>query len=123
LARKKNKIDEPLPDPTGLEHTLSPVDLPPPAKPLPHPLRWTSTVIAVAAALLLALNATALRGWAYQLKPGPLTGPVVAAAESWYDATARFGLNRPVDAMHGWWQSVKAARFGGEEPQNQSTGG
>ena len=36
----------PLPDPTGLAHTLSPVDLPEPAVPLPHDgLRWTSTII------------------------------------------------------------------------------
>jgi hypothetical protein len=103
----------PLPDPTGLAHTLSPVDLPDPAAPLPRPLRWTSIAIAVATLTLFLLNAHALRSWAYQLPPSDASARVVILAESWYDMADRAGLNRPVEAMHGWWQSAKDARFGG----------
>lgn len=102
----------PLPDRTGLEDTLSPVDLPP----LPdehHPLRWTTTVVVVTTAFLALFNASALQGWAYELAPGPYTARVVAAADGWYGFTARLGLDRPVALMHGWWQSVKAAELGG----------
>ncbi len=43
---------QPLPDSLGLTHTSSPVDLPEPAVPLPHDgLKWTTTVMAVTAAV------------------------------------------------------------------------
>lgn len=103
----------PLPESTGLAETLSPVDLPEPAAPLPHPLRWTSTTIAVATLFLALFNAHALRSWSYQLTPNEYSARVVAVAESWYAITDRAGLNRPVEAMHGWWQSARQARFGG----------
>lgn len=105
--------DAPLPDATGLEDTLSPVDLPPPAEPLPHPLRWAATMIAVAALVLLPLNATAIRGWAYELEPNARTQPVIAAAERWYDASSGIGLSAPLDAMRGWWQRAQRWEFGG----------
>ena len=57
------------PNPFGLAYSLSPVDLPEPLLPEPHPLKWVSTVIATAALILLLFNAHALRGWAYQLPP------------------------------------------------------
>lgn len=97
----------PLPDPGGLAHSLSPVDLPEPAEPLPRPLRWTVTVIATASLLLALFNAGAIRGWAYELRPTPLNQRVVAVAEGWYDLTAVIGLNRPVDAMRHWWGAVR----------------
>jgi hypothetical protein len=103
----------PLPEPTGLAQTLSPVDLPEPAAPLPHPLRWTSEVIAVAALFLLLFNAHALRGWSYQLPPNDDTARVVTLAEGWYDLVGKAGLNRPVEAMHARWQAARDARFGG----------
>lgn len=101
-----------LPDRTGLEDALSPVDLPPSAEPLPDPLLWTTIVIVIATLVLLALNATALRGWAYELEPGPYTRPVITAAEQWYETTAQLGLNAPTDAMRGWWQAAQQWEFG-----------
>jgi hypothetical protein len=105
----------PLPDPTGLSHTLSPVDLPDPPEPLPHGLRWTSQVIAVATLVLALLNAHAIRSWSYQLPPNSWSAQAVTAAEAWYDALDRLGLNRPVEAMHDDWQSLKDKRFGGQQ--------
>ena len=89
----------------------SPVDLPPPAAPLPHPLLWTSVVLTSAAVTLALLNAHAIRGWAYQLPSNAASARAVAAAEAWYGLTARLGLNRPVETMHRWWQSAEGARF------------
>ena len=99
------------PNPFGLAHSLSPVDLPEPLIPPPHPLRWTTTVIAVAALVLALLNAHAIRGWAWQLPPGPWSERAVIVAEGWYEAIGRLGLNRPVEAMHGEWQALKDRRF------------
>lgn len=103
-----------LPDRMGLEDTLSPVDLPPPAEPLPDSLLWATIVIAIATLVLLALSATALRGWAYELEPGRYTSPVIAAAEDWHDAAERLGLTAPTDAMRGWWERARAWEFSGE---------
>jgi hypothetical protein len=112
--------EAPLPQPEGLAHSSSPVDLPPPDEPLPHGLRWTSIVIAVATILLALLNATAIRAWAYQLPDNPVAERIVAGAEGWYGFTASLGLNVPVETMHGWWQSAEAVRLGGEEPAAQT---
>lgn len=100
-----------------LAESLSPVDLPDPPSPLPHGLRWTSLVIAWAALVLALLNAHALRSWSYQLPPNAASAPVVSAAETWFDSVDRAGLNRPVEAMHGWWQAARGARFKEEEIQ------
>ena len=106
----------PLPDALGLTHTSSPVDLPEPEVPLPHDgLRWTTTVIAVACAVLLAFNAGSLRAWAYELSPTDTTAKVVSASEGWYDITASIGLNKPVDALHHWWRGNMNLRFPGQE--------
>ena len=99
------------PNPFALADSLSPVDLPEPLD-SPHSLLWTTIVIAVAALLLALLNAHAIRGWAWQLPPGPWSERTVAAAEGWYDAVGRIGLNRPVETMHGQWQGLRDARFG-----------
>ena len=99
------------PNPFGLAHSLSPVDLPEPLLPASNPLRWTTTVIGVAALVLALTNAHAMRGWARQLPPGPWSERAVIAAEGWYEAVGRFGLNRPVETMHGGWQSLKDRRF------------
>jgi hypothetical protein len=104
----------PLPDPTGLAHTSSPVDLPEPPVPLPGGLKWASTIIAIASLFLLLLNAGALRGWAYELHPNETTAKVVALSESWYDATAQLGLNRPVESIHSFWRGVMRLRFPGQ---------
>jgi hypothetical protein len=110
----------PLPDPSGLAHTMSPVDLPDPPVPLGHGLRWASIVIAVATAVLALLNAHSLRSWSYQLPPNARSAQIVAAAETWYDAVDPLGLNRPVAAMHDGWQSLKDRRFDGEPPTAES---
>ncbi|HEV2818854.1 MAG TPA: hypothetical protein VGW40_16725 [Allosphingosinicella sp.] len=105
--------EAPLPGPTGLEDTLSPVDLPEPPRPLPRPLRWTSEAIAAATLFLALFNAHAIRGWTYDLPPSAASERVIAAAEGWYAASAALGLDRPVEAMRGWWQSAKEMRFAG----------
>jgi hypothetical protein len=107
------------PNPFGLALSQSPVDLPEPLIPPPPPLRWTSTVIAVAALVLALLNAHAIRDWAYQLPPGDWSERAVTAAERWYDAVGAFGLNRPVETMHGGWEAQRMRRFG---PQTGSPG-
>jgi len=107
----------PLPDALGLTHTSSPVDLPEPAVPLPHDgLKWTSIVIAVATAFLLVFNAHSLRGWAYELVPDDTSARIVVVSETWYDLTAKVGLNRPVLALHHWWRGNMNLRFPGQEP-------
>jgi hypothetical protein len=103
-----------LPDPSGLAHSLSPVDLPEPVAALPHPLRWTSSVIALAALCLALLNADAIRGWAYQLPPSAVSARIVTVAEDWHDRLDRVGLNQMREAMHIWWQSARDRRFGGQ---------
>ena len=108
------------PDPSGLAHSLSPVDLPEPPAPLPHPLRWTSLVIALAALVLSLLNAHALRGWSYQLPPGAASARIVVAAEGWHDGLDRIGLNRPSETMRGWWRSVRERRFEGQASSDAS---
>lgn len=95
----------------GLAHSLSPVDLPEPPAPLPHGLRWTTVAIVWASLVLALLNAHAVRAWSYQLPPGAASARIVTAAEAWYAAVDQAGLNRPVEAMHGWWQTAKEARF------------
>jgi hypothetical protein len=99
----------------GLADSLSPVDLPDPPVPLPHGLKWTSLVIAWASLVLALFNAHAIRGWSYQLPPGAASAQVVNAAESWFDTVDQAGLNRPVEAMHAWWQGAREARFHEEE--------
>ena len=96
------------PNPFGLAYSQSPVDLPEPLAPPPHPLRWTTEVIAVAALTLALLNAHAIRGWAWQLPANGSSMRVVAAAEAWYGALDLAGFNRPVEAMHRRWQALKA---------------
>ena len=109
-------------DANGLALSLSPVDLPEPPAPLPNGLRWTTIAIAWATLVLLLLNAHALRSWAYQLPPTDVSAKVVTLAESWYDTADRFGLNRPVEAMHGWWQTAKDRRFREEQPAPADAG-
>ncbi|HEX8527308.1 hypothetical protein [Allosphingosinicella sp.] len=111
----------PLPDPSGLEHSLSPVDLPGETAGERGGLGWTTTAIAVASLVLLALNATAIRGWAYELPPGPVAAPVVDAAERWYDLTAALGLNLPVDTMRGWWEGAQDSSWSTDQTPGPAT--
>jgi hypothetical protein len=103
------------PNPFGLAQSLSPVDIPEPLV-SPHSLRWTTTVIAVASLTLALLNAHAVRGWAWELPPGPWSERAATAAEGWYGLVGRIGLNQPVETMHGGWQHLREARFGPDCP-------
>ena len=95
------------PNPFGLAYSQSPVDIPEPLDAPPDPLRWTSTVILVAAATLALLNAHAVRGWAYQLPPNGYSVAAIAAAESWYESVDRLRLNAPVESMRERWHALK----------------
>ena len=100
----------------------SPVDLPPPDEEEQHPLLWASIVIAVATGFLLLFNAGAIRGWAFELEPGPRNERVVAIADGWYQKTEALYLDRPVAAMSGWWDAVKALEFGSDEESSNAGG-
>lgn len=121
LAKPSEKA--PLPGPRGNADMTSPVDLPPPDEEEPHPLLWASTAIAVATGFLLLFNASALRGWAFDLEPSPRNERIVAAADSWYGKTEALYLDRPVETMSGWWLAVKALEFGSaDEDMGEETG-
>jgi hypothetical protein len=97
----------PLPDPSGLEDRLSPVDLPGDAPGEGAPLRWTVTIVAVATLFLFLFNATAIRAWASELAPSPWTEPAIAFADWWYETASGLGLTVPVETMHGWWEHAR----------------
>ena len=109
LAEPADKA--PLTNPSGGADMTSPVDLPPPLVKERNPLLWTSITIAVATGVLLLFNADALRGWAFELEPGPQSERIVEIADSWYRQTERFYLDRPVATMSAWWEGVKAVEF------------
>ncbi|HEX8192669.1 MAG TPA: hypothetical protein VF552_07180 [Allosphingosinicella sp.] len=92
------------------EALRSPVDLPDDA-PEDASLRWCVHIVAVVAALLGVLNTAAIRSWASELAPGPVTEPVIAAADRWYDAAWGLRLTAPLETMHGWWEGARAVRF------------
>lgn len=80
------------------------------------PWRWTSTVIAVATALLFVLNAHAIGDWFDELMPSAATEPLRVPINGWTERTARAGLDAPRARLHELWQRVRAARFGDEQP-------
>ena len=100
------------PDPRGLAHSQSPVDLPEPTPPLPGGLCWTSHVIAVATLVLALLNAHALLSWANRLPPSATSVPLAVAAERWHEATQAAGLDLPGAILRDWWKRARDARFG-----------
>lgn len=90
--------------------TPSPIDLP--DEPLDAPgLGWTAGVIAIAALLLLAMNAVALRDWVEEQTPGPVQAQAAAAAEQWVALTDAIGIGRPRAWLHDLWKQIEAARF------------
>ena len=93
------------------EAPKSPVDLPGDAEEGNASLRWCVQIVAVVAALLAILNTTAIRSWASELAPDPMTEPVIAAADRLYDAASGLRLTAPVDTMRGWWEGARAVRF------------
>lgn len=99
----------PPPPATLVETAHSPVDFP--LEAAMAGLRWTSEIVATATLVLLLFNAGAVRGWASELAPGPLTEPAIAGADRWHAATEAAGLSGPVETMRGWWREAQAARF------------
>jgi hypothetical protein len=97
--------------------SLSPVDLPGDLPDVGRPLRWTAGIVATASLVLLLFNAGAIRGWADELPPAPLTEPAIAAAEAWHGLTSQIGLAAPVETMRGWWREAQDARFAAGEDQ------
>lgn len=105
----------PLTNPSGGADMTSPVDLPTDEEDAQNALLWTSIAIAVATAVLLLFNAEALRGWAFELEPGPQSERIVEITDGWYRQTERFYLDRPVAVMSEWWDGIKAMEFGADE--------
>jgi hypothetical protein len=93
------------------EAPSSPVDLPGDVPEGGASLRWCVQIVAMVAALLAVLNTTAIRSWASELAPGPVTEPVIAAADRLYEAASGLRLTAPVETMHGWWEGARAVRF------------
>jgi hypothetical protein len=91
--------------------TPSPIDLPEPQVDPTSALGWTAVVIAVAAVLLLALNAVSLRDWVDDQPPSPVQARAAAVADQWLAITAAIGLAGPRDALHDRWKQAEAARF------------
>lgn len=91
----------------------SPVDLPPGGEDDRDGLVWTTSIIAIAALVLLLLNAAALKGWAYGLEPDTRNERIVALGEAWYQRVDGYYLNAPLATMRGWWTSFAALEFGG----------
>lgn len=114
----------PLPGPKAGMDMTSPVDLPAIEGEEGSGLLWASIAIAVATGFLLLFNASALRGWAFELEPGPWSERIVALADDWYQRTESLYLDRPVAAMSGWWDAIKALEFGsGEGPDDPAADG
>jgi hypothetical protein len=89
----------------------SPVDLPGDPPEEGNSLRWCVEIVVAVAALLAVLNTPAIRGWASELAPGPVTEPVISAADRLYEAASGLRLTLPVETMHGWWEGARAVRF------------
>jgi hypothetical protein len=91
----------------------SPVDLPPGGEDDRDGLIWTTSIIAIAALVLLLLNAAALKGWAYDLEPDARSERIVGLSEAWYQRVDAYYINAPLATMRGWWTSFVALEFGG----------
>lgn len=77
-------------------------------------LRWTGGVLALTTLALALLNAGAIANWSQELAPGPHTAKIMAAAETWKNATVRLGLDRPHASLHGEWKRAQSTRWPGE---------
>jgi len=67
--------------------------------------------------VLALFNAHALAAWADTLEPGERAARIGAAAHGLADTTAARGLDGPRAALHDEWETVKAARWAGQEDQ------
>lgn len=90
--------------------TPSPIDLP--DEPLDRPgLLWTTATIAVAAILLFAMNAVAMRDWLEEQPPSPLQQQASALAEQWVEITDDIGIGKPRAWLHDLWKKAEGATF------------
>ena len=69
---------------------------------------WTSTVIAIAAGLLLLTNAASLKGWLDQHPPDAAPAAARSAVEAWWDLTAGAGLTTPRATVERLWRAAQA---------------
>ena len=99
----------------GADDSLSPVDLEDVDGYAALPgLAWGSAAIAIAALLLAATNAVAIRDWANEQTPSPTQERLSYAAERWVAITDDIGLGSARAAMHGWWKRAQALTFGAD---------
>jgi len=78
-----------------------------------------AVAMGVALFVLAMLNAHALAAWADGLEPGARAARIGAVAHGLADATAARGLDGPRAALHDEWNRVKAARFSGQQSNDQ----
>ena len=72
---------------------------------------WTSTVIAVAAGLLLLTNAASFKGWIAQHPPDAVPPAAPAAVDAWWDVTSSLGLTAPRAAVERLWRGAQATAW------------
>jgi hypothetical protein len=81
---------------------------------------WLLGVAMGVALFVLALfNAHALAAWADTLEPGERSARIGAAAHGLASKTAARGLDGPRAALHDEWETVKAARWPGQQDPDQ----
>jgi hypothetical protein len=78
-----------------------------------------ATVLGVAVAVLLLGNGGALVAWAEARPPGPGAARAVAAAHAVSDPAEQAGLQAPINALRACWNSIKAARWPGQDAGDQ----
>jgi hypothetical protein len=93
------------------DHTTTALDVATPTQ-SEHALAWTSTVILTITVLLALFSAASMKSWAETLPPTPTNAIIRQYAEDWFDTTERLGLAAPRAALHAFWQSARAQRFG-----------
>ena len=81
--------------------------------------RWQTGAIALATAVLVVFNAHSLGDWATELAPNRLTQLLRGPASGWAARAQASGLDAPRARLHATWGSVRAARFGSEQPGEQ----
>ena len=77
-------------------------------------------MLAVAAVLLLLVNAHAIGGWFDELTPNPLTERIGPPVDALVAATRR--LDAPRAGLAARWDKAKAARFGSEQSGEEAGG-
>lgn len=93
-----------------------PTDLPDAGDDGAATLRWTATVMAIAAAGLALLNPSAISFWLDDLPPGPVTVRLAALGEGWTDAMNRVGLGSGHARLHAAWKSAERTDWHGRQP-------